>query len=154
MKNVPPPPEGWNKTISDLMDEAKSGTRKTIGSPELDWARDYERNLLPPGTRFPCKGDIYEAVEDVEVSYLTSWASPYTGGGATTLRMGDRVSIPGAPRDPRPISIYAEAVDYKALEARVVPEADRRAAKYTGFYFSISTSALNKSFRLVSEGMA
>ena len=82
-KPVPPAPEGWNKTLADLMDEVTTGKRKSLGSPEIDWARDYERSLLPVGTRFPQRGDLYEVTEAVEV---------------TTSRVGSRHSLAGERR--------------------------------------------------------
>lgn len=56
-RQTSPAPPGWNKTIQDLFDEAKT-TRSTVGPPEVEWARDYERSLIPAGTRFPKKGDV------------------------------------------------------------------------------------------------
>ena len=53
------------------------------------------------------------------------------------------------PVEARPISVPVKAVDYKQLEMRIVPEADRRAEKYGGFYLSIRTADLNRKFRLV-----
>jgi hypothetical protein len=38
------------------------------------------------------------------------------------------------------------------VEARLVPEADRKAERYAGFYLSIGTAELNTKFRLVQEG--
>jgi len=73
---TPPAPPGWKKTIEDLFDESRAGNRSSVGSPEVDWARDYERSLIPAGTRFTKSGDIYQAIIDVEVSYLTSWSAP------------------------------------------------------------------------------
>jgi len=57
---------------SDVFDEADGSP---VGPPEVDWARNYERSLIPAGTRFPKKGDVYEATEDLQVSYLTSWSA-------------------------------------------------------------------------------
>jgi hypothetical protein len=124
MRNqIPPAPPGWNKTIQDLSDEAKK-TGSPVGSPEVDWARDYERSLIPVGTRFPKKGDVYEAAEDQQVSYLTGWSAPFTGGGTGTLMKGERVIVE---HDllPRPIAVYAKPIDYAAMEERMVPESDR-----------------------------
>jgi hypothetical protein len=47
-KEVPPAPEGWNKTMDDLLAECEAGTRKSIGHPEMDWAIEYERRTGPP----------------------------------------------------------------------------------------------------------
>lgn len=150
-KSVPPAPSGWNKTIEDLLAEMKRGERSSMGSPEVDWARDYERSSIPSGMRFPRKGDVYEALEDMPVKYMTSWAAPFTGGGDGTLVCGDRVVVDMEPLDPRPISTYAVAVDYDAVERRVVPASDRNDPKYSGFYFSLRTVELNQKFKLVGE---
>ncbi|MFL6603187.1 MAG: hypothetical protein ACJ8R9_17915 [Steroidobacteraceae bacterium] len=150
MYKPPPAPEGWDKTIADLSAELDAGLRTSLGSPEIDWARDYERSLLPPDTRFPHEGDVYEAIEDFEVAYLTSFAAPYTGGGTAILPQGERVVVRYAEPGSRPISVYANALNYKDVEARIVPEADRKARTYDGYYFAIDTADLNTKFRLVS----
>ena len=45
-----------------------------MGSPEVEWAIDYERSLIPVGTRFPKKGDVYEPATDVEIGQFFSRA--------------------------------------------------------------------------------
>jgi hypothetical protein len=151
MKDLPPAPPGWNKTIRDLMAEVDSGARRSVGSPEIDWARDYERSLLPADTRFPCEGETYEALEDCCVTYITSWAAPYSGGGTATLMRGERITIRFAPKGSRPIMIYADPAEYRVLESRIVPLAERRAASYEGYHLAIATVELNKKFRLVGK---
>jgi hypothetical protein len=151
MKGGRTAPPGWNKTIDDLFAELKSGARKGIPGWELDWARDYERSLLPADTRFPARGDVYEAKEDMELDYVTSWAAPFSGGGKAVLRRGEQVAIPDHPLEPRPVLVYARPVEYKELEARVVPLTERQAPKYGGFSFAIKTADLNQNFRLVDE---
>ena len=146
---IPPAPPGWNKTISDLIAEMNSGLRKNVGSPEIDWARDYERGLLPPDAKFPKEDDVYEALEDMEIEFLTSWAAPYTGSGKAILKKGERIRAKGSSVDPRPIGAYLEAVDYPALEERMVPSSERKNGKYRGFYFFIKTLDLNRRFRLI-----
>jgi hypothetical protein len=148
-KPISPAPAGWNRTIGDLFAEMDRGERTSVGSPEVDWARDYERSLIAPDMRFPRKGDVYEALEDMTARYMTSWAAPCTGGGEGLLKKGDRVLVDSEPLDSRAISTYATAVDYDALEERIVPASDRSAPKYGGFYFSFKTVDLNRKFRLV-----
>jgi hypothetical protein len=149
LEKPPPPPEGWCKTLADLSAELNAGLRKTLGSPEVDWARDYERSLLPAATRFPCKGDVYEALEDFEVPYMTSWRAPFTGGGKALLKRGDQIEIPDSSVIPQPILVYARAVKYEEIEAQVVPASERKAESYTGFYFAVRTSDPNTKLRLV-----
>ena len=49
----------------------------------------------------------------------------------------------------QPILVYARAVKYKEIEARVVPANKRKSESYTGFYFAVRTFDLNTKFRLV-----
>ncbi|MEB3249779.1 MAG: hypothetical protein VKK07_10585 [Merismopediaceae bacterium] len=150
-KSIPPVPAGWNKTIADLCAEAERGERLFVGSPEIDWARDYEMSLIPAEMRFPQQGDVYEALDDMTVHYMTAWAAPFTGGGEGLLKKGDRIVVDYEPHDSRPISTYASAVDYKTVEERMVPASERNASRYGGFYFSFSTVDLNQKFRLVYQ---
>jgi hypothetical protein len=146
---IPPAPPDWNKTISDLIAEMKSGLRKDVGPFETEWARDYERGLLPSDVRFPKKDDAYEALQDMEVEYLTSWAAPFTGSGKAILKKGERIRVKYDPIDPRPIGVYLEAVDYPTLEERMVPSSERNNDKYCGFYFFVKTLDLNKRLKLI-----
>jgi len=152
MKNPPPRPHGWNLTIADLMAEMKAGKRKSIDSPEAEWARDYERSLIPAEMRFPKQGDVYEALHEVPVRFLTAWSAPFTGGGDSVLKAGDKLLVDQIPHDPKTISVYAVALDCSSMETRIVPESDRTNPKYAGFYFSLKTVDLNRDFKLVQEG--
>jgi hypothetical protein len=152
---VPPPepeperPADWNLTLDELFAQAKAGGRHRVDAREIAWARAYEASLLPPGTRFPRKGDVYAARTDLTVAYMTAWAAPYTGGGEGTLHSGERIHIHVEPADATPIGTYALPVDYAAVEARMVPEGERTHHKYGGFYFFIRTIDLNRAFTLV-----
>ena len=146
---IPPAPPGWNKTVADLLAESKGGV--FYAHPEMDWARDYERSLIPAGTRFPRKGDVYEALSDMPVKYATDWRAPYTGGGDAMLLAGDRLRVYVETRDPEPLGAFLAAVDRDVMEARIVPASDREDEKYAGFHFVLGTVELNRMFRLVHE---
>lgn len=133
------------------MAEVNAGTRESIEDHELRWASDYERSLLPAGTRFPRKGDLFEAMCDQEVTYMTFWAAPFTGGGKATLMQGERIYVDVDPDSDNPISVYAVPVDYEEVESRTVPSEERQDPKYSHFYLSVKTAALNADFRLVSS---
>jgi hypothetical protein len=148
--HTPPAPPGWNKTVDDLFAELGALKRSSVGPPEIDWARDYQRSLIPVGTRFPKKGDVYEAVADIEVHYLISWAAPSTGGGMGTLMKGERIIVENGLL-PRPISVYAKPKEYAAMEERMIPESDRKNKQYAGFYLSLKTVDLSRNFILVYE---
>jgi hypothetical protein len=149
MNKIPPAPPGWKKTISDLLAEAQRGERAAVGSPEVDWARDYERSRVASGVRFPRKGDVYEAKTDILVRYLTAWAVPYTGGGDGSLKCGDRVLIHQLPAYAEPITVYAKPVDYAHVEQRMVPADIRANPNYSGFYLSLKTVDLHSHFKLL-----
>jgi hypothetical protein len=148
---IPPAPPGWNKTVEDLVAEAQRGERKSVGSPEVDWARTYARSLIPEGTRMPKKGDVYEVIADVEVTYLTHWAAPFTGGGKGVLRAGEQVRVTDHQYDPKPIVFSAQPVNRADVEQRFVPLNERSNPKYSGFSLSMKTIDLHKTLKLIHE---
>ena len=145
-------PKHWKLTISDLMAELRAGKRKALGGQEIEWAREYERTLLPPDTRFPRKGDVYESLLDQTVKFMTAWRAPFTGGGESLLKKGERVWIDHEPVSQNPIGVYAIPLEYAVVEERMVPEEERNAPEYSDFYLSIKTVDLNSTFTLVEEG--
>lgn len=94
---------------------------------------------------------MYEAIQDINVHYMTAWAAPYTGGGEGILHAGDRVLVSHDALYPQPVAVYAKAVDYARVEERMVPESDRSNKQYDGFYFCLRTADLSRIFRLVHE---
>jgi hypothetical protein len=140
-------PEGWTKTVQDLVAERA----RTISAEEWEWARAYERSRLRPWARFPRNGDIYEALEDMPIRYLTHWRAPFTGGGTGALRKGTRVRVEVPDGDIEPIGVYADPLERDAIERELIPASDRAHEKYSGYSLSIGTKSLNRQFRLVSD---
>ena len=149
---VPPMPSDWKFTYDDLVAEMKAGKRASVGRAEMEWAKEYERSLIPADMRFPQKSDLYESLADQTVEYITAWVAPYSGGGTGTLFKGEQVWIHSAPRDEKPIGEYALPVEYRKVEERMVPEQERTSSKYGGFYFYFTTIELNTNFKLVATG--
>jgi hypothetical protein len=147
-------PKNWKLTIADLMKEMEEGIRSSLGSPEIEWAREYEQSLIPPNYRFPRKGDLYEAKECFEINYMTAWQAPYTGSGTSKIEKGEQIWIDSEPGNPKPISTYALPVNYAELESRMVPATERDDPKFGGFYFHITTTTLNEKFNLVETGFS
>lgn len=143
-------PQGWSKTIADLFAESKV-SRRSVGPPETEWARAYERSCLRPWARFPLDGEVYEALEDTPIGFLTHWRAPFTGGSDGTLPKGTRVRANVVDWIREPISVYAQPLDVTRIEHLLVPEEDRKGAKYDGFSLSISTADLNRRFRLIER---
>lgn len=150
-KNNPPIPRGWDKTVDDLVAEMRGGERESISGPEIMWAREYERSLIPAGVRFPRRGDVYEALHEFTVQYLTAWKAPYTGSGEGLIKKGDRFVVNQDPSGPEPIAVCVRARNYDEVEQRIVPQSDHQHPKYDGFYFVFKTQLLNDQFRLVNE---
>jgi hypothetical protein len=144
-------PAGWHKTIDDLLAEVKE-LRTPVGPPETEWAVAYERSLLRPWARFPLNGDVYEAIDDTPVSFMTHWFGPFTDGGDGVLPKGTRVRVQVFDFMPEPVSVYADPLDRTVIERLLVPESIRNAHKYGGFSLSVPTADLNRRFRLISIG--
>jgi hypothetical protein len=144
-------PKGWNKTIKDLVQETKRGLRTSVNKDELDWARAYELQLLPPTTRFPKDGDVYEAKRNLKVHYMTWWKAPTSSGGDAIFYKGERVRIEDPWDQKKPLGFHAIPMDYEKVEGRMIAKWLRDQPKYDGFSISLSTLDLNKKFKLVGS---
>ena len=99
--------------------------------------------------RFPLDGDVYEALEDVDMPFVTHWRAPFTGGGSGTLPRGTQVRVSVASFNPTPASVYARPLNATEIELLLVCEAERTSPKYDGFSLVLSVAALNTRFRLI-----
>ena len=138
-------PNGWSKTTRDLIAE-----NRFISAEEMSWAREYEKSQLRLWVKFPVNGEIYEAICDVEVRYVTHWSAPYTGGDKCILVKGTKVRVILNKGENEPLVVSADPLEYEKIEQETVPEAERKAFKYKGFNLSIKTAELNRSFKLVT----
>jgi len=134
------------KTNEELNEELRLGQRKSITQEDLLKSEELKRILYPDWIVYPKGGEIYEAIDDVEVLYMTSWGAPFTGGGNVIFPKGETIKV-ATPNRPKPTSVYCEAVNYKKLHHLVVPEKDRSAPDYGGYYFAIETLTLNTKFK-------
>jgi hypothetical protein len=147
MKSIP---SGWNKTLEDLRRDAKAGLRPhLISADEVAWAVKYEKSLLSPTTRFPRNGEVYEAIQDTVVTYLTQWRAPYTGSGEGIIKAGERISV--FTIEPEPVGVNAAPLDMAGFAARNISEAERSSPKFSGFVLFIKTAQVNRDFHLVSD---
>jgi hypothetical protein len=147
----PPAPPGWNKTTRELFQEMREGKRSELGWPESEWAIRYERSLLPAGTRFPRKEDVYAATAAYTAVLLVSWRSPSTTDLPYTLPAGCQIKVESE-ASAEPISIYALPVEYKRVEKEAIPFWIRFRPDYAGYHLAVSTHDLNTRFTLVSSG--
>lgn len=137
------------KTYEELDEELKQGLRESITHEDVMKSEELKRVLYPEWIIHPKGDDIYEANDDVEIPYMTSWSAPFTGGGNAIFPKGERVVV-STPNRPKPTSVYCEAINYKKLHSIIVPENDRTAPDYGGYYFCIDTLTLNTKFKIIS----
>jgi hypothetical protein len=145
-------PIDWNLTIDDLLKEISEGKRKDCGQQEYEWAREYERSLIPSNYRYPLIGDLYESKFDQIQEFITNWLVPYTGGGESMLYKGERIWIAYESDEDQPLAVDALPVDYKKLELRMVDTNVRELQEYSCFHFCIDTKDLNEKFILIQTG--
>src|SRR5580658_9689466 len=106
-------PFGWTKTTHDL-------SLDRLWSPdELRWAHEYERSLLREWARFPKSGDVYEALRDIRVKYLTHWRTPFTGGGFGILRRSTRVEVEVFEFNTEPVLVRVEPLNPALVEKQL-----------------------------------
>jgi hypothetical protein len=141
-----PFPKGWNKTVKDLMEQDR------ISPEELDWAHAYEREVLLKDAVFPLDGDIFQAVTDVEIDYLTHWSAPFTGGDDCILPAGTLIKVEVSQSNPEPIGVYATPINYEEMEQRIISEEDRDSEDYCGYSLFINTKSLNDHFKRQASG--
>src|SRR5262245_15374932 len=144
--------EEWSNAVRDFLAKA-ARLGRPVPMSELNPAFEREKASLRAWARFPRDGEVYEALRDIEVDFVTHWSAPFTGGGKGRLPAGTHVRVIVLSDDPEPIGVYAKAVNRPTLEQELVPAADRHAEKYAGFSLCIDTDSLNQDFRLVESGM-
>lgn len=136
-------PFGWTKTTHDLSSD------RLWSADELKWAFDYERSLLRTWARFPQSGDVYIALRDLRIKYITHWRQPYSGTGIGTLRRGTRIRVDVFEFNPEPVQVHVEPLDRTLIEKQLIDPRERAATGYNGFSLSIRTEELNRDFALV-----
>lgn len=108
----------------------------------------YRKNSMLEHAKQPLHGEIYEAVEDFDITYRTINLTSYTGGGMARFPAGERLVVDTCGRNN--IKVYCDAVHYTILENRIVPEKTRALLTYSGYYFHIAIKTLHKHCRRIS----
>jgi hypothetical protein len=144
-------PKGWNKTVADLFEEMRQGKRLTATDEEGDWAREYERSLLPARTVFPRDGQIWESVSDCEVDFEVFFAAP-GGAPAGTFRLsqGEGVRI-GAQTNDEALLVHFLPVRYEDLQTVIVAPHVRANPRYSNYALYAKTGYFSEHFRLVKD---
>ena len=131
------------------LDELAAEVRQGRSPPFQAWAkaRAYERSLFPADTRWPVEGEVYDCVSTCEVSFLTHWKTPFTGGGTAQIFTGEAVQIREL-FEAKPVVLSAVPIDYARVQSRVVPAVDCENPQFSGYSLSIRTRAFLAHFRL------
>jgi O-acetyl-ADP-ribose deacetylase (regulator of RNase III) len=136
------------KTIEELFDELKVGKRNSISEKELDRGKKLSKALLPSGLFYPSGGEVFEALQDVEINYLTHFMAPYTGGEKAKLLKGERVKV-SKPTQVKQLSYYCYPINASEIENRIIPFTDKDDPAYNGYSLSIDTKSLNNDFKKI-----
>lgn len=134
------------KTFDELFDQVKKG--KKVSKKAFDNARKRADALLPTRLFYPKGGEVLEAVQDVQISYLIYFMAPYTGGGNSKLFKGERVIV-GKPNKDKALGYYCYPINADDIEDRVIPYSDQNSPVYNGFSLFIDTKSLNKEFKRI-----
>lgn len=135
------------KTVNELSDEIKKG--ETVSRKAFKKAGKLSNALMPSGLFYPKGGEVFEAVQDVQISYLTHFMAPFTGGGKTKLLKGERIIV-SKPNRKKPLTYYCYPIKDEEIENRVIPVLERNDPTYNGFSLSIDTQSLNIDFKQIA----
>jgi len=134
------------KTVDELFDEVKKG--KTVSGKAIENARKLSKALMPTGLFYPKGGEVYEAIQDIQISYLTHFMAPFTGGDKAKLFKGERVIV-SKPNQSKPLGYYCYPINDDEIEHRIIPNSDKNDPAYNGFSLSIDTKSLNSDFKQI-----
>lgn len=123
---------GRNKFIEHVPKEAKPGVWNWTSRLRPDWRRLSTSDRLDNPVR---QGERFRTTADIEVTVMTHWRAPFTGGDTAVLPAGTVVvarfdQLPNVPG----FSCVPENAE--TLERDLVREEDRRAEKYGGYSLS------------------
>lgn len=138
------------KTYDEMFKELHSGKRKEISHKDGQKAVVLDRALFPKDIRYPKSGDIYVCIADAQISYMTHWMKPYTGGDKATFPKDETIKISDISQD-KPTSVYCQAINADKIETLLVPQGDREQYDYNGYSLVVDTVTLNKNFRLIKS---
>lgn len=94
---------------------------------------------------YPKGGEVFQAMNDVEITYLTHFMAPYTGGEKAILLKGEKVLV-SKPLNSKPKGYYCYPLNADEVEQRIIPNSDKNNPAYNGFSLSIDTKSLNTDF--------
>jgi hypothetical protein len=85
------------------------------------------------------KGDRFVAAEDFSTGVLTQWRAPFTGGSDAIVPRGTVLVAVDDQKEDRP-GFACLPERYEEMEMLLVPEEDRTAEKYAGYYLVLESA--------------
>ena len=111
-------------------------------------ARKNEENQDVKALPSPVKlGQVYRSLRDLEVGGLVSYKGPISSGFDCTLPANTKIVITNNP-PPGAQGVWALPLNYKELEARLVPEDKLHSPAYGDYGISVALFQLSKFFEL------
>ena len=141
------------KTFAEMNSELRNGKRKQISYKDGQKASALERALYSKEIRYPKTGDIYISIKEAEISYMTHWMKPYTGGEKSIFPANEKIKISEISK-PKPTGVYCVALHSDKIEKLMVPQSDREQHDYNGYSLFVDTLILNQKFRLIDNNEA
>ncbi len=138
--------DDWDEALSELL-----AFESQLSDVDFESLETLARQHLLSCARFPRNGDIFEALNDTEATYLTPWIASFTGGSDCVLAKGTMIKVCMDETDNTPIRVFAVIFDNDTFETQFIPEAIRTDERYDGLLLTFSTAELNESFRLISN---
>jgi len=59
---------------------------------------------------YPRGGEVYEALQDTQISYLTHFMAPFTGGDKAIIQKGERIMV-SKRNNPKPSGYYCHPLN-------------------------------------------
>ena len=96
------------------------------------------------------KGQIYRCKAKLPVICMTSWSAPFTGGHERVLPRGESFKISNDP-PASATAVYADPINYDELHAILIPDDDRKAKNYVGFYLCVQLEQIESDCELIGN---
>ena len=144
---LPPVPK-WNSALDDIDVESLFAA-----------GRQQEASLMPSGITYPRTRQIWEAMRDCEVGFVTlfkpnmptelDWSrlKPF---GQVRLSQAERVRVLSAEAS-KPLHVSFQPLRYEELHAYIVPTEIRSLDHYSQYFLSLRTAPTQQWLHEVSE---
>ena len=110
--------------------------------PYTKWRASHAKPIEPNVKQ----GARFFVTEEKEVHGLTSWSAPFTGSFECTIPAGTLLEVLNDSVATAE-GFGCKPVNYKQFESLHVPESDRHAPKYGGYYFVFKKSEIGSLLR-------